>query len=636
MTEPHGRAPAGRASSRRAALLAVLLIAAGWIVWATQGVRRPTRPRPEDETPYPSARPGVAYVGDAACARCHAAIAERYRAHPMGRSLAAIDDAPEALRGAPEGGTLFEDRGFAYAAQRRDGRTIHGETRRDARGQVLGRVEAPVAWALGSGTRAVAFLVERDGSLFQSPITWYAQTRRWGLSPGYGDDHAAGGRFERPVQPSCLFCHANRVAPVPGTIARYEPPTFRGLAIGCERCHGPGALHAEDPFARPGGAPNIINPADLRPSLREAVCQQCHLLGEAVALKPGRAFADYRPGLPLWRFWTTFVQSPRPSLANAGHVEQMHASRCYLASGEALGCTACHDPHGVPAPAERVGFYRDRCLTCHAEHGCNLPAETRLARQPDDSCTACHMPRAPTSDVPHVATTLHTIPRDGAAALAEAQERSAGDDPDAATPSRLVPFHRDQMAPEDLREARRDLAVALGQPGTPFGPELLPLLRDALSEDPDDRAAREAEGHALRSDGRLDEAAAAFAAVLRAQPGRENALVAAAGVAGERGRPAEAVAYWRRAIAVDPYRSIYHAGLAHELTRLGRWDEADAAARRALELNPASHLARLTLILRAFHAGQPARARAEYETLLQFDPPDPAGLDAWFRALQPE
>ena len=46
--------------------------------------------------------------------------------------------------------------------------------------------------------------------------------------------------------PKCLFCHCNAVEPVADTLNRYRPPLFRGHAIGCERCHGPGELHVGD------------------------------------------------------------------------------------------------------------------------------------------------------------------------------------------------------------------------------------------------------------------------------------------------------------------------------------------------------------------------------------------------------
>ena len=72
----------------------------------------------------------------------------------------------------------------------------------------------------------------------------------------------------------------------------------------------------------------------------------------------------------------------------------MYASRCFRASsGDAkLGCISCHDPHERPAPAQKVAYYRDRCLNCHADQGCSVPVAVRIKTNPDDSCVACHMP----------------------------------------------------------------------------------------------------------------------------------------------------------------------------------------------------------------------------------------------------
>jgi hypothetical protein len=188
----------------------------------------------------------------------------------MDRSLAPID----VLRvGEGDGGhrPAFEAQGFEYSVERRGGRVFHIEVRRDARGRIIARNEAEVRFVLGSGRQGVAFLVERDGFLSESPITWYVRERRWGLSPGY---EVKNVHFDRPIQPDCLFCHANRVEPVEGTINRYQRPIFRGHAIGCERCHGPGALHVARPEVVAGEAPTIVNPGDVEAPLREAVCEQ--------------------------------------------------------------------------------------------------------------------------------------------------------------------------------------------------------------------------------------------------------------------------------------------------------------------------------------------------------------------------
>ena len=128
----------------------------------------------------------------------------------------------------------------------------------------------------------IAYLIERDEFLFQSPIAWYARAQRWDLPPGY---QKSNRHFDAPIHSACLFCHSNRSEPVAGTANRYRPPFFAGHAIGCERCHGPGELHAADPILVGGRDLTIVNPAALEPELRDAVCQQCHLNGQKRVLR---------------------------------------------------------------------------------------------------------------------------------------------------------------------------------------------------------------------------------------------------------------------------------------------------------------------------------------------------------------
>src|SRR5262245_42096246 len=86
------------------------------------------------DSPYRNTRPGVEYVGDAACARCHREIAAAYRTHPMGRSLAPVGGAEEGPPIAAAAGLPFEAKGVRYDVERRDGHLIHRATRRDASG----------------------------------------------------------------------------------------------------------------------------------------------------------------------------------------------------------------------------------------------------------------------------------------------------------------------------------------------------------------------------------------------------------------------------------------------------------------------------------------------------------------------
>src|SRR5207248_2480763 len=140
-------------------------------------------------------------------------------------------------------------------------------------GEAADTVEAEVSFVLGSGTRGESYLVADDGYLFQSPISWYREKGLWDLAPSYRERNQ---HFDRPVIPECLFCHCNRAEPVENTLNRYREPIFRGEAIGCERCHGPGELHVrrqQESATEPGNLDDtIVNPSRLDPPLREAVC----------------------------------------------------------------------------------------------------------------------------------------------------------------------------------------------------------------------------------------------------------------------------------------------------------------------------------------------------------------------------
>jgi cytochrome c-type biogenesis protein CcmH/NrfG len=619
--------PRGRAIRILVVALAIAGLAAvvAWRVGPSSASRRPARPL-DVSSPYANTRPEVRCVGDEACARCHAGIAETYRRHPMGRSLSPVGAATADLGDAGDGRPLFRAGGLDYSIERRDGRVFHCEARRDASGRVVARNEAEVRYVLGSGSQGASFLIDRDGFLFQSPISWYARGRRWDLSPGYREDNA---HFDRVVLPLCLYCHANRVEAVEGATNRYRPPTFRGHAIGCERCHGPGALHA----ARPGGAGTIVNPAALESALRDAVCEQCHLIGQQRVLRIDRREDDFRPGLPFTAIWSVFERAEGTGTEKfVGQVEQMHESRCYRASSGRLGCISCHDPHRRPGDEERAGYFRGRCLECHADdRGCRLPEPARRERSREDDCTACHMPRLGDSDIPHLAATDHRIVRQ-----AGDVDRISNDGEGARRSGLpLVPFHREPTDERRRAEAARDLGVALYSLGPAASPAALPLLEAALAARPDDVIAWQAKGGVLGRLGRYAEGLAAFQEALARDPDRESTLVGVAELAALAGRPGDAIAARRRAIAINPWRASYRGALAAHCFQDRDWTGAVAACREAVRLDPFDLEARRLLVRALLRLDQREAARGEFRALLDLDPPDRGELIRRLPALAP-
>lgn len=343
----------------------------------------------------------VGYIGSESCIECHQDQHQSFLKTTHAVSAQVTDVSLE-----PEPGSYDHPlSGFRYEVEKRDGKLIHREIVRDADGNQLAVTEHPMAYSIGSGTHGKSYLFRDGPFLGQSPLTWYEETGTWKLSPGW--DKANHYSFRRTVRTGCVFCHV-------GIIDRKEhnPYQFEIVeqVIGCERCHGPGQLHAKKYRENPDAAgidPAIVNPDRLDRSLSEAICQQCHLQGAGKATVSNRDQWDFRPGLPLTDFHVDYrFDFGRDQMRIVGHVEQMHDSKCYTQT-ETLTCTTCHDPHDPKSGAEKVDFYRSACQQCHQNDSCAKPLAQRV-EQADNSCYVCHMPKADTV-VTHAALHHHRI-----------------------------------------------------------------------------------------------------------------------------------------------------------------------------------------------------------------------------------
>ena len=391
--------------------LVLLLAVAGYFHW-TASMQLPVAgdkvfPLPPlSSSPFLNTRSDARYVGSDTCRECHAGKTASFRRTGMGRSMAVIDPASE-----PPNATfdhpLSQRR---YKVERKDGKLLHREFLLDGKPDEALLAEFPLRYVIGSGHHARTYAAEPDGFLVESPLTWYASTQSWSLSPGYNRADQYG--FQRTINSRCLYCHAGRAEAIEGSVHRFQ---VHEAALSCERCHGPGSLHVAL-RADKGAADKladaidytIVNPRHLSRTLAEAVCQQCHLQSAPMVAARGRNPEDFRPGLPLQDYRHDYAQeSPDASMSVVGHVEQMHLSRCYQGS-ETLTCTSCHNPHGEPRPQERVAYYRAACLDCHPLDRCKVDASRLRRESPDNDCVHCHMPRGST-EVPHVAFTHHRI-----------------------------------------------------------------------------------------------------------------------------------------------------------------------------------------------------------------------------------
>lgn len=414
------------------------------------------------------------FVGSQTCKECHLERWRTYIETSHSRSLRGVSSEPE------QPVMRTGDAVITHATSKRtydvhvdDGIVYHREflhfipdgqtpTASDVRMKLA---DLPVQWIMGSGTFAEAYLLrDEDGHLLQSPVTYYSHADEYGMAPGYDRDGHHG--LTRVIDQQCMFCHAGLLADVdPDQVGATNFPRVAELAIGCERCHGPGAEHtslyrnqaiAPESDPKTTADSKIVNPNKLDRVALDAICAQCHLQGSLVVAAPGKTVWDFRPGEDFAKTRVSYEVDGYRKKSFVGHFDQMWQSECYTKS-ETLACISCHDPHHEGVQSDLDVFYREKCFTCHDDHSCGVALPVRIEKKNND-CVACHMP-VTASEVAHAATTNHRIGIHSDAAIAgdtkasEAASKSPADTGGQATLRRLT-TPAQKITPADL--ARMD------------------------------------------------------------------------------------------------------------------------------------------------------------------------------------
>ena len=354
------------------------------------------------ETGQFPAMENATYIGRRACAGCHAEQGDHHSHSSHASALAKIHLDLEP----PDATFHHQASGRDYRVYRQGDTLRHRESLLDPERDEVVLSDHPLKYVVGSGHQGRTYLVELEGFLVQSPITWYTSRQAWDLAPGY--NHGEHAAFERPIPVDCLVCHAGRSESIDGA---YHRVAVQEQTIDCERCHGPGSRHQAWHLSAENSDrehdPDIVHPGSLSRERSESICAQCHLQNHAAANIRGRRLTGFRPGEKLAEHRAYFVlESPDPSMTVVGHVGQLHQSRCYTQT-ETLTCTTCHEPHRTIPKADAATWYRRKCLDCHQVGSCELPVDD-AERRHSDNCATCHMPQT-TTEIPHVASTHHRI-----------------------------------------------------------------------------------------------------------------------------------------------------------------------------------------------------------------------------------
>jgi len=571
---------------------------------------RPTKP------PLPRSD----FVGTFVCLDCHREITESYLEHPMGRSSALIHEAKR-----------IENYTEATSYNTADGRRYYVEERTDdahgtnfwhheecaiGSGEPLYDQAVKMELSIGSGRRGRSYGYLREDRFFQSPIGWYSSKNKWDMSPGYVP--GIHQRFDRLMTDRCLHCHVGRLnhGSLPDTFDKSHPVVE--AAIGCERCHGPAASHVER-YRNPAtfsGVDAIINPVKLDAVRRDAICHQCHMQASKTIARYGRQSQDFRPGDRLSDVWVVLNGSldDRKAVTQSG---QMLSSRCYVESGGKLGCVSCHNPHALPKgdPAEH---FDARCAKCHGttSEKCSLP----FADRTDRTCIGCHMPRFPTSDIPHTALTDHRILRRPGTASRPASvhvkpssyNSDVFDEGEPALPdwevrrAQALALRRDRNLAKTPQDIRRAVAALRSlEQMLPDDPELFEMLAWLGSR---------------QNDGPAVERAAKQ--TLELAPDRHESLELLMQALYARRAWSESEAVCRQMLALDEGKPSYHASLADLLFKQGRLAEGIEAAERSLVLDPTQRGVRQRLVEACLQNGDAARAK-EHQAIVDQLPQPP-------------
>lgn len=311
------------------------------------------------------------YVGSAACQKCHGAVYESWKKTLMANVVRDPREHPEAI--------------------------IPDFSKPDP---LLTFSTNDIAFVYGSKWKQRYF--KRVGNdYFPLPAQWDVTHKMWRpyfvkedwWAPYYPPDN-----FKRPTGPTCDGCHSVNYDIATKTVTEWN--------VGCEKCHGPGSEHVNNPLSS-----NIINPARLDYVQANDTCIQCHSQGRPLQNPIGEKYYDwpvgFHLGLRLSDYWklephqlgeTTFTHFAD----GTAHKNRMQGNDFVtsLMYAHGVACFTCHESHG----SENSSLLRKPanllCLDCHGPRSPNGPRENTIEEHthhkegsPGNDCTACHMPK---------------------------------------------------------------------------------------------------------------------------------------------------------------------------------------------------------------------------------------------------
>jgi predicted CXXCH cytochrome family protein len=311
------------------------------------------------------------YVGSAACAACHQDIYNRWIKTLMANVVRDPRAHPEAIL--PD-------------LSKHDPLLTFGIT--------------DIAFVYGSKWKQRYFKKVGD-DYFPLPAQWDVKHKKW-KSYFVKDDWWTAfyepDNMKRPTGATCDGCHSVNYNITNKTVTEWN--------VGCEKCHGAGGAHLNNPISA-----TILNPARLQYVPANDTCIQCHSQGRPKANPIDGKYYDwpvgFHMGKPLADFWkledhklgeTTFTHFAE----GTAHKNRMQGNDFVTSAMYTHGvtCFTCHDSHGSDYESLLRKPANTLCLDCHGPKSPNGPRAVTLeahthhkAGSTGSACVACHMPK---------------------------------------------------------------------------------------------------------------------------------------------------------------------------------------------------------------------------------------------------
>jgi hypothetical protein len=284
------------------------------------------------------------------CAPCHPKQFKPWVASPMARALERPANTG-VLRKFPE--LRLQDGPYTYRIHRRGDQISYSVT------DGARTIQTHVHWIFGQGVAGQTYVLEYEGSLYESRVSYYAAIQGLARTMGAEDRPqtllAALGRLMSEAETKlCFNCHA--VAPMQSgrLVTDAVVP-----GVQCETCHGPALDHAAGMARGDRTAAKKINGlTSSAPEEMNDLCGSCHRTWEFVA-----------------------ANGPHNILNVRFQPYRITKSKCYDPEDRRIACSACHDPHA--APSREAASYDPACRSCHGPSACKVGK---------DNCSTCHMP----------------------------------------------------------------------------------------------------------------------------------------------------------------------------------------------------------------------------------------------------